>query len=271
MHWFKKHKKISVMLAVIIVLLAVFAVSAIKGGELGIGNSILSITSKVHKPVSNAGDSAGESITGIFRFKAISKENQKLKEEIQILKEDLIKQKLKKKDLKDLKKLSQVLNYKEITKSYSLVSANVVAINGFSWFNIFTIDRGTSDNIKKNDIVVSGEGLVGRILSAGKDTAKVIGISDESNNVSFMVLRNPDYLGVLQGDGKGGLSGFMLDDKAQVIEGDELVTSGMGVYPAGIPVGKVESVKMDRNTLLKTVKISPAASFRSITKVVVLT
>ena len=79
------------------------------------------------------------------------------------------------------------------------------------------------------------------------------------------------YLGVLQGDGKSGLTGFMLDDKAQVIEGDELITSGMGIYPEGINIGKIESVKMDRNTLLKTVKIAPSVTFKNLSKVMVLT
>ena len=45
----------------------------------------------------------------------------------------------------------------------------------------------------------------------------------------------------------------------------------MGIYPEGINIGKIESVKMDRNTLLKTVKIAPSVTFKNLSKVMVLT
>ncbi len=272
MRWIREHKRASIFIATAIVLLIIFVVSAVLGKTgVGPGKLFMSASEKIQKPASSAGRSVSDSARGIFKYRWVVKENNELKEEIRILKNDFVKEKLKKKELEELRELSKALNYKEITKNYKHVSANIVAMNGFSWLNIFTIDRGSKDGIKIDSIVVSGDGLVGRVSDVSGSTAKIISIVDESNNVSFRIIRNMTYLGVLQGDGKGGLTGFMLDDKAQVIEGDELITSGMGIYPEGINIGKIESVKMDRNTLLKTVKIAPSVTFKNLSKVMVLT
>lgn len=271
MNWLKEHKKSSILILTVLILIIIFIVSAVRGGESSkIGQLLNFGAEKIQQPLAKTGDTARDSINGIFKFRSIVKENKELKEEISILKNDLIKEKMKKKELQELRNLSKALNYESVAGKYKPVSANVVAINGYSWMNIFTIDRGKKDGLKVNDIVLAGEALVGRISDVSADSAKVISISDEANNVSFKVVRNMDYLGVVQGDGKGGLTGFTLDDKAHIIEGDELITSGMGIYPDGITIGKVESVKMDRNTLLKTITIAPAISFKGISKVTVL-
>lgn len=62
----------------------------------------------------------------------------------------------------------------------------------------------------------------------------------------------------------------MLDDKADVSEGDKLVTSGMGVYPAGIEIGKVVKVRYDSNAQLQRVDVKPSVDFESLQKVTVV-
>jgi len=93
-------------------------------------------------------------------------------------------------------------------------------MDGANWFNLFTINRGTESGVYPDAIVVTGDGLTGRVLETGQGWSKVIGIIDESNKVSFKVLRDPTLLGVLHGDGLSGLTGYMLDGKASVIEGE---------------------------------------------------
>jgi rod shape-determining protein MreC len=77
-------------------------------------------------------------------------------------------------------------------------------------------------------------------------------------------------LGILSGDGQGGLAGYMLDPDGSVIAGDILVTSGMGMYPEGIVIGKVSEVTWNNDTLLKTVAIEPGVYFKNLQKVTVI-
>ena len=62
----------------------------------------------------------------------------------------------------------------------------------------------------------------------------------------------------------------MLDEDASVIEGDVLITSGMELYPQGIPVGKIGKVTWDNDALLRTVAVEPAVNFTNIQKVTVI-
>jgi len=59
----------------------------------------------------------------------------------------------------------------------------------------------------------------------------------------------------------------MMDADSAVIEGDLLVTSGIGMYPAGISIGKVTGIEWNNDTLLKTVHIEPSAYFKNLQKV----
>ena len=56
----------------------------------------------------------------------------------------------------------------------------------------------------------------------------------------------------------------MIDPDAAIIEGDILITSGIGMYPEGVPIGKVENIVWNNNTLLKTITIEPSAYFKNL-------
>jgi rod shape-determining protein MreC len=151
-----------------------------------------------------------------------------------------------------------------------MVAADVISMDGSNWFNLFTINRGSESGIENDAIVVTGEGLVGRVLETGQGWSKVIGIIDESNKVSFKVLRDPALLGVLHGDGLAELSDYMLDGKASIIEGDLLVTTSIGMYPEGIEIGVIKEIQFDNDTQLKNVTIEPVVNFKNIQKVAVI-
>ena len=163
-----------------------------------------------------------------------------------------------------------MLNYKGIDGAGDLVSADVVSMDGTNWMNIFTIDCGSESGVKQGSIVICGDGLVGRVSSVGKGWAKVISLIDESSKISFKVSGNLQLIGVVEGSSDGKLSGFMLDNKAKVSEGDKIITSGMGMYPAGIEIGKVTKVKYDSNAQLQKVTIKPSVDFKSLQKVSVI-
>jgi len=208
---------------------------------------------------------------GFFNSGKISKENVALKKQIAELNRRIVGLQLDTAELQELKDLKNVLNYKGITAQYSYIACDVISIDNSNLFNLFNINVGTIEGVKVGSAVLSGDGLIGRVFSAGEHTAKVMSVIDENNSVSFRVFRDVKLLGVLSGNGDGGLNGYMLDAGAAVIEGDILITSGLGAYPAGITIGKVTKAYWENDQLLKAITIEPSAQFKSLQKVMVVT
>lgn len=271
MKFIREHKWISILTAVVVVLCLVMIISYKTGGNIGsAGGALEKGIATVQKPLSNAGNSIRSGFKGIFGFRQILAENEELKKQVSMLENEVVEKELTKNELKQLQELSNVFNYEGIQDYNEIIAANIVSLDGSNWFNMFTIDRGTESGIQKDCVVVNGDGLIGRVREAGNGWAKVVSIIDESNNVSFMVLRDMSLVGIVSGDSNGSLAGFMIDNEAGVIEGDILVTSNMGMYPAGIRIGKVASVTYNSDTQLKNVKIEPSVSFKSLQKVAVI-
>lgn len=271
MRFIREHKLLSALI-VVIVILCIVMIASYKTGSTGgkLGYFVQDAVVSVQKPMSSASNNLKSNVKGIFRYKAILKENEELKEQIAALSNENINNSLRQNELKQLQELSNVFDYESISGERSVVAANIVSLDGSNWFNMFTIDIGMSNGIKEGCIVINGDGLVGRVKEVGDDWAKVVSIIDESNNVSFMVQRDMSLIGIVSGDANETLSGFMIDNEASVIEGDVLITSNIGIYPPGIRIGKVKSVNYNSDTQLKMVKIEPSVSFKSLQKVAVI-
>jgi len=269
--WFREHTRLAIIISAFLILIVIIAVSFLnKGNSSWFGKKVEGGLTKVQEPISSAGNGVSNGIFGIFRFRSIAKENEKLKEEISTLNQQIIQNRLSELELAELRELSNSLNYVGGEREYGYVTADVIALDGSSWFNLFTINAGKEEGVVKDSIVVGGDGLIGRVLEVGSHWSKVISLIDENSNVSFQVSRNLQLLGILSGDGKGSLKGYMLDPEATVGEGDMLLTSGIGIYPKGIPIGKISSVTLDTDSLLKTLTIEPVVYFKNIQKVTVI-
>ncbi|MBK5245769.1 MAG: rod shape-determining protein MreC [Peptostreptococcaceae bacterium] len=267
-----KNNKKTVALILSIMLLSIILLLSYKnfGGSSAAGGFIRQSVATVQGPLSKVSNGISNGLRGIFNFRYVVEENDKLKEENSILRKENALFLLNKAELEELRILSQALNYDGVPERNKVVAADVIAMDGSKWFNIFTINVGTESGIEKDDAVVNGVGLVGKIINSGEGWSKVIGIIDESNKVSFKVLRDDTLIGIVKGDGASGLVGFMLDGKASVIVGDILVTTNIGIYPQGIEIGKVSKVEFDNDTQLKNVTITPSVNFKNIQRVAVI-
>ena len=56
----------------------------------------------------------------------------------------------------------------------------------------------------------------------------MMSLIDEGSKVSFKLARDRKQLGVVSGNEKGEVSGYMIDGEALVSEGDVIITSGLG-------------------------------------------
>ncbi|MDR0424547.1 MAG: rod shape-determining protein MreC [Clostridiales Family XIII bacterium] len=272
MRWIREHSKATAVLAAFAALIITVMVSHQTFGESNIfGKAAGDIINIVQLPFSYAGGFLDDRLSSVFVSSDLAAENQQLKERIRELESELTEARLLENDLAALKRLSEELSYSGLYEEYRIVTADVIALDESSGFNIFTINKGSADGVSEDAVVIDGNGLIGRVMSVGDRWSKVISVIDETNKVGFQVFRNPEWLGVLHGDGNGGLTGYMLDETVNIREGDRLITSGIGgIYPQGITIGKVTRVEWNHDTPLKTVMVEPAAYFKNIRKVAVL-
>lgn len=272
-----KKGALMVVSAVTIILIIIMGMSI--GGRVkisGLENTFGSMVTPVQRFLYSGGQFVENTIKPIFAFRSIDRENKKLSEENKQLTKKLVELQLAQNELEELRNLSKALNYIQEEDRFHHVSASVTGKDIGNWFSIFTIDAGTKDGIKKDSPVVNGNGLVGRVHEVGENWAKVVAIIDIKSSVSFEILRQNEYLGVIRGTVNkdsvkdDSLSGYLMDPHAEVVVGDKLITSGLSIYPKGIVIGEIKEVSKKEDELLKTIIVEPAVNFKKIDKVMVL-
>ncbi|NLU66374.1 rod shape-determining protein MreC [Streptomyces sp. HNM0574] len=147
---------------------------------------------------------------------------------------------------------------------YGIKGAQVTAIGaaqGFSW--TITIDAGSKDGIVRDQSVINGQGLVGRVTTVGPDSSTVLLANDPDFTVGTR-MEKTDELGFATGRGGNELTVQLLNGKAEVDKGDRLVTFGSQdnkPFVPGVPVGKVTKVDRTGGDLTRTVSVRPFVGF----------
>lgn len=271
MRWVKEHKLISALITILLVLAVIFAVSVFTDG---VNNTATGAVNKgmavISGGLSSAAKTIRDNVTGLFAYKSLQEQIDQLENENEILKKQLAETQLDREELEQLEELSAVLNFEYASNEFDMVSADITSLDGANWTNIFTINKGTEAGIAAGDAVVNGMGLVGRIQETGDGWSKVVSIIDDDIQVSFKLVRDRKQLGVVSGNASGSISGYMMDADSTVMEGDVLVTSGLGTYPRGLEIGNVKTVVYNSNTLLKEITVEPAVNFKGLEKVAVI-
>jgi len=269
MKWMREHRLISLLAIVIIASLLILGITTKTSSTAG-GSVFNRIYMAIERPISSLGTSIKKNVSGIFSYSALIKENEELKEENDKLRNEINQLTFSAKELQQLQDLSKALNYDFIQGETDLVTAKVVSLDGSNWTNSFTIDKGTESGIENDDIVLCGQGLVGRVADTGSGWSKIVPIIDETSRISFYVEGTGNMLGIIEGSSDGSLTGFMLDSNAEISEGDRIITSGIGRYPAGILLGRITKAGYDSNKQLMEISVKPEVNFASIDKVSVI-
>lgn len=170
-------------------------------------------------------------------------------------------------------KLSSLLDTSSKYSDYPMITAKIIAKDPGNWYETFTIDKGSKDGLAKNMVVLASGGLVGRIKECGPFYSKVVSLIDDTDSVSAKSLRTDD-IGFVRGDlsQKNLCRMEYIDNDAEIIEGDEIVTSHLsGIYPPNITIGYVKEITPDTNTLTKVAVIEPTVDFKHLENVMVIT
>ena len=166
--------------------------------------------------------------------------------------------------------LKKVLELNHNLGGFTYVNATILSRNVSYWLNNLVIDKGSKDNIKKNNCVITPEGLIGKITKVNKNSSIVKLITSSTYKVSVNV---GDKYGVLESynSRKKLFKITGVDRDVKVSLGDKVTTSGLGgIFPSGIYIGSIKKIKNDNYDTSKTVYIEPIQDFNNIRYVTVL-
>ena len=118
--------------------------------------------------------------------------------------------------------------------------------------------------------VVNALGVVGRVVSVSEDYAKVLLIIDQ-NSALDCLLQRTRARGMVKGISAEICRLDYVVKSVDVAIGDMVVTSGLGgVFPKGLPVGKVIGVKDVSGSLFKQIDLQPLVDFAKLEEVLII-
>lgn len=277
MYFFRKYKNRMMVTAVTVILIVIIGITnrdrlSITGFEKVVGNII--------SPISKVTYNIGNKIRNIFEIipnlSNLLEENEELNIKIAALEDE-------NRDLQNLVgKYDFLKNEAALLEktNYNMISAQITGKEELgNWYDVFTVDKGLKDGIKKGDNVIQGievenelieEGIIGRVIDVGDNWSKVVSIVDEQNRISFKTIRTQDG-GVLSGSLDGEISGYLFDTKAEVVPGDKIYTSGLGgKFLEDLYIGEIATVQEIEEELMKVITVKPAIDFKKLFRVFII-
>ncbi|HEY0006403.1 MAG TPA: rod shape-determining protein MreC [Pyrinomonadaceae bacterium] len=228
------------------------------------------IVAPVQQATSAAGGIGADFFRRLANLRTASAENEALKKRVEELEVE-VRDARERSD--ENERLKALLNLKE-KSGYQIVPARVIARDPSMWFDTVTINRGRINGIELNMPVVTPGGIVGRVVATSPWTAQIMLLTDERAAAGAVVgqLGASNALGSVRGLGEDGLVEMRYVSGMEKVEpGDYVVTTGQdGIYPPGLNVGTVVTVKHGSATQPHVIHIKPGARLDQLEEVAVL-
>lgn len=235
-------------------------------------SAVGSVITPMQKGINTIGRKIYKQMEYLTTVKKLVKENNELQKELDELSSE---NKLLQQDKYELEDFRKLYDLDEQYAGYPKVAARVISSDPDNWYNTFIIDKGSDDGLAVNMNVMAGDGLVGIITDVKKSYSTVRSIIDDDSNVYGTFLKTSDSCivsGNLQLMNDGVIEVSSISGNAKVAEGYEVVTSQISdKYLPGILIGYVKDLQMDASNLTQTAKLTPAADFRKLDMVLVIT
>jgi rod shape-determining protein MreC len=156
----------------------------------------------------------------------------------------------------------------------SFVPAEVVWLAGRGAEGYFQLTAGRDQGVRVGAPIVAPGGLVGRVRNLDGNIAFGFGWMNQEFRASAMTVDGSVYGIVEPRQRAGGMPALALTNTprhVKLADGTLIVTSGHGgIFPAGIPIGKISGLEGRETSWQRTYLIEPAVSPAEMTYVLVL-
>ena len=167
-------------------------------------------------------------------------------------------------------RLRRLLKLKE-RFTHQSITALVIGREPTNWFNTILLNKGRGVGVEENFIVITPEGLVGRVNKVHRNSSQVLLITDQESEIGALIERSR-VQGVIQGR-KRDLIFKYLSLEADVREGDLLITSGLegGLFPKGLVIGKIRKIEPPHpQDLFLEIIVTPEVNLSRLEEVLIL-
>lgn len=174
-------------------------------------------------------------VRDVSNFRDIKSENAALKEEVAKLRSWYHRAMALNHENESLR---QLLNM-ALPPEKKSISARVIIDNSNSYIKSLMIDAGRQNNVREDLAVLSGDGLVGRIIDVGEKTARILTVNDISSRIP-VVVEGSGRQAILAGKNSRYPALEHVGPDMRIADGANVLTSGLGdMFPVGLPVGTV--------------------------------
>lgn len=155
--------------------------------------------------------------------------------------------------------LRQLLGMRERTPVRTTV-AEVLYDARDAFSRTLVVDRGQQHGVRAGQPVIDAHGVIGQVTRAHPLSSEITLVTDRNSTVPVEVRRTGARTLAWGGSLPGTIELRFLPVVTDIREGDELVTSGLdGLFPSGLPVGRVSSVAPGSTSAFLSVRATPAA------------
>ncbi len=149
------------------------------------------------------------------------------------------------------------------------IAATVIGYDPEAATHVVTIDRGAKDHVYRDDGVVTGRGVVGRIVEVGLFSSKVLLVTDVTSKLPAVVQHGRWWAIAVGTSTRVKLQYVSQDAKLKV--GDRVVTGEGRSFRAGVLIGRIKQIEpVSAGALDQTAIVQPAADLTALSRVLVL-
>jgi rod shape-determining protein MreC len=204
-------------------------------------------------------------VSYVLHFGKLSEENEKLNKENAELK---LQVNLTKEYAIENERLKKLLLFED-NWNYPILLTQIIGHNPGAYMTTVVVNRGEKDSVFYGMPVFTTEGLVGKISKVFPKHSMVQLLSDPNSRTSVISQRSR-VLGTVFSRENGEMQ-IQVSSYADLIQGDTLVTSGLGgIYPKGIPVGVVSKLDKNNSEVLSYGSITPLQHIESLEEVFII-
>ncbi len=231
----------SLTLVALLAILSLLAMVLDRAGALGpLRTLALQAATPIQRVVTSIVVTVGDVTETIQNLATLTEENEQLRLEVEDLRGRVVR--LQEAEIEN-RSLREQLGFKAAYPAYDLLPVEVVGRDPSSYLQYLIVDKGSSDSVRAGAVVVAPQGLLGRVVSVGANSSRILLITDSSSSVNVL-LQTSRATGVATGQLGGTLLMKYIPQGEVVRQGDMVLTSGLGGnFPKGLIVGRVSQVR----------------------------
>ncbi len=235
-------RNLSIAFLVVVAFVALVVARAQDGIFDGVRETVTDATAPVMEVVAVPASEFKRWSDGVSSFFSVYEENQRLREENARLQTNLT-------ELAELQRKTR--RYEELLKvrpddAITFVAARVIADATGPFVRTVLVNAGREQGLAKGQAVVDERGLLGRVITAGNRSARILLLTDLNSRIPVLI-EGSNLKAIMVGDNTSSPVLEYLPPGSRIMAGARIVTTpDGGVFPPGIAVGKVSDSKTPR-------------------------